>query len=166
MDSKPTDKQIDLDFQEREIYTVEQLNHEVKLLLQQNFPLLWVEGELSNVARPASGHMYFSLKDEQAQVRCAMFRNANRSLPFTPEDGMHVLVRARISLYEPRGEYQLTIEHMEEAGIGLLQRKFEELKRKLNQEGLFNPELKKSLPRFPKSIAIITSATGLQFATY
>ncbi len=160
MDSKPTDKQINLDFQEREIYTVEQLNHEVKLLLQQNFPLLWVEGELSNVARPASGHMYFSLKDEQAQVRCAMFRNANRSLPFTPEDGMHVLVRARISLYEPRGEYQLTIEHMEEAGTGLLQRKFEELKRKLNQEGLFNPELKKSLPRFPKSIAIITSATG------
>ena len=114
-------KQVDMNFEEREVYTVQQLNREVKQLLQQNFPLLWVEGELSNVARPASGHIYFSLKDSQAQVRCAMFRNVNRLLPYQPEDGMHVLVRARVGVYEPRGEYQLTIEHMEEAGIGILQ---------------------------------------------
>ena len=153
-------KQADLNFEEREIYSVQQLNREVKQLLQQNFPLLWVEGELSNVARPASGHLYFSLKDTQAQVRCAMFRNANRLLPFQPEDGMQVLVRARVGVYEPRGEYQLTIEHMEEAGVGLLQRKYEELKQKLKQEGLFDTEYKQVLPSYPNSIAVITSATG------
>ncbi len=153
-------KQVDMNFEEREIYSVQQLNREVKQLLQQSFPLLWVEGELSNVAQPASGHIYFSLKDAQAQVRCAMFRNANRLLPFQPEDGMQVLVRARVGVYEPRGEYQLTIEHMEEAGVGLLQRKYEELKQKLKQEGLFDNENKQTLPTYPKSIAIITSATG------
>lgn len=145
---------------ERQIYSVIQLNREVKQLLQQNFPLLWVEGELSNVARPASGHIYFSLKDAQAQVRCAMFRNANRGLTFTPEDGMQVLVRARVGVYEPRGEYQLTIEHMEEAGVGILQRKFEALKQKLNQEGLFDADKKQTLPKYPNHISIVTSATG------
>ena len=153
-------KQVDMNFDEREIYTVQQLNREVKQLLQQNFPLLWVEGELSNVARPTSGHIYFSLKDSQAQVRCAMFRNANRSLPFQPEDGMQVLVRARVGVYEPRGEYQLTVEHMEEAGIGILQRKFEELKQKLKQEGLFDNEYKQELPAYPNNISIVTSVTG------
>ena len=145
---------------EREVYSVIQLNREVKQLLQQNFPLLWVEGELSNVARPASGHIYFSLKDAQAQVRCAMFRNANRGLAFTPEDGMQVLVRARVGVYEPRGEYQLTIEHMEEAGVGILQRKYEALKQKLHQEGLFDADNKQALPKFPNTISIVTSATG------
>lgn len=153
-------KQVDMNFDEREIYTVQQLNREVKQLLQQNFPLLWVEGELSNVVHPASGHIYFSLKDSQAQVRCAMFRNANRNLPFQPEDGMQVLVRARVGVYEPRGEYQLTVEHMEEAGIGILQRKFEELKLKLKQEGLFGNEHKQEIPTYPNSVSIVTSATG------
>ena len=152
--------QLGMDFEERQIYSVEQLNREVKQLLQQNFPLLWVEGELSNVARPASGHIYFSLKDQQAQVRCAMFRNANRALPFEPENGMQVLVRARVGVYEPRGEYQLTIEHMEEAGVGILQRKFEALKHKLNQEGLFDADNKQALPAYPKAISIVTSASG------
>lgn len=152
--------QIGMDLEERQIYSVQQLNHEVKQLLQQNFPLLWVEGELSNVARPASGHIYFSLKDPQAQVRCAMFRNANRALPFQPENGMQVLVRARVGVYEPRGEYQLTIEHMEEAGVGILQRKFEALKHKLNQEGLFDTDSKLPLPSYPKTVSIVTSATG------
>jgi exodeoxyribonuclease VII large subunit len=154
-----TDRQAEHQ-EERQIYSVIQLNREVKQLLQQNFPLLWVEGELSNVARPASGHIYFSLKDPQAQVRCAMFRNSNRGLAFKPEDGMQVLVRARVGVYEPRGEYQLTIEHMEEAGVGILQRKYEALKLKLNQEGLFDAETKQTLPKFPKTISIVTSATG------
>lgn len=152
--------QIGMDLEEREIYSVQQLNREVKQLLQQNFPLLWVEGELSNVARPASGHIYFSLKDQQAQVRCAMFRNANRALPFQPENGMQVLVRARVGIYEPRGEYQLTIEHMEEAGVGILQRQFEALKYKLNQEGLFDTNNKQALPTYPKAVSIVTSASG------
>ena len=152
--------QIDMDLEERQIYSVQQLNREVKQLLQQNFPLLWVEGELSNVAQPASGHIYFSLKDQQAQVRCAMFRNANRALAFQPENGMQVLVRARVGVYEPRGEYQLTIEHMEEAGVGILQHKYEALKQKLNQEGLFDTEHKQPLPSFPKTVSIVTSATG------
>ncbi len=149
-----------MDLDQREIYSISQLNREVKQLLLQNFPLLWIEGEISNLARPASGHIYFSLKDVNAQVRCAMFRNANRGLAFQPKDGLHVLVRARIGLYEPRGEYQLTVEHMEEAGVGILQRKYEELKAKLSQEGLFDIEQKKPLPAFPKQISIVTSASG------
>ena len=152
--------QIDNGLQQRPIYSVSQLNQEVKQLLQQNFPLLWIEGELSNVARPASGHIYFSLKDEFAQIRCAMFRNANRQLPFRTEDGMHVQVRARVGIYEPRGEYQLTVEYMEEAGVGVLQRKFEELKRKLNAEELFESAHKQPIPVLPKSLGIISSASG------
>lgn len=152
--------QIGMDLEERQIYSVYQLNREVKQLLQQNFPLLWIEGELSNVARPASGHIYFSLKDSQAQVRCAMFRNSNRGLAFKPENGMQVLVRARVGVYEPRGEYQLTVEHMEEAGVGVLQRKYEALKLKLNEEGLFDTHSKLPLPIYPKVVSIVTSATG------
>ena len=152
--------QTSLEFEARQIYSISQLNREVKQLLQENFPMLWVEGEISNLARPASGHFYFSLKDEQAQVRCAMFRGANRNLKFSPEDGMHVLVRARIGLYEPRGEYQLTIEHMEEAGIGVLQRRYEALKVKLSAEGLFDEKHKQKIPEFPKTIAVVTSASG------
>lgn len=152
--------QIGMDLEEREIYTVLQLNREVRQLLHQNFPLLWIEGELSNVARPASGHIYFSLKDPQAQVRCAMFRNANHALPFQPENGMQILARARVGVYEPRGEYQLTIEHMEAAGVGVLQRKYEVLKQKLNLEGLFDTDHKQPLPAYPKVVSIVTSATG------
>ncbi len=158
--SKMDTSQLNIDLEERQIYSVSQLNAEVKQLLQNNFAMIWIEGELSNLAKPASGHIYFSLKDEQAQVRCAMFRNANRRLEFKPEDGDHVLIRARVALYEPRGEYQLTVEHMEEAGIGILQRKFEELKRALNKEGLFEQAHKQALPTFPNKLAVVTSATG------
>ncbi|MYB89594.1 MAG: exodeoxyribonuclease VII large subunit [Proteobacteria bacterium] len=145
---------------ERRVYSVSQLNREVKHLLLQNLPQVWLEGELSNVARPASGHLYFSLKDEHAQVRGVMFSRANRSLPFEPGDGMHVLVRASVTLYEPRGQYQLIVEHMEEAGVGILQRRYEELKGRLSEEGLFRAAHKQALPGFPATLCIVTSATG------
>ena len=121
---------------------------------------MWVEGEISNLARPASGHLYFSLKDAQAQVRCALFRNRSLLLRFKPADGMHVLVRGRVSLYEPRGDFQFIAEHMEEAGHGALQRAFEELKQRLAAEGLFDPARKRPLPKAPRSIGVITSPSG------
>ncbi len=145
---------------QRDIYTVSRLNREARGVLEGNFPLLWIEGELSNLARPSSGHWYFSLKDPQAQVRAAMFRNRNQLLRFRPEDGMQVLVRARISLYEARGDYQLIVEHMEEAGDGALRRAFEALKARLDQEGLFAAEHKQPLPTLPRRIGVITSPTG------
>ena len=129
-------------------------------MLSQSFGLVWLEGEISNFARPASGHFYFSLKDKKAQVRCAMFRNKNLALRLKPENGMQVMVRARIGLYEPRGEFQVIIEHMEEAGAGLLQRQFDELKASLAAKGLFDTEHKKALPKLPTSIGVITSPTG------
>ena len=144
----------------RDIYSVSRLNREVRALIENNFPSVWVQGEISNLARPASGHIYFSLKDENAQVRCAMFRNSNRLLKFKPTDGMQVLVRASAGLYENRGDYQLIVDHMEEAGAGLLQRRFEELKTKLAQEGLFDTEHKQDIPSFPDRIGIITSPSG------
>lgn len=159
-DSLQPSLDLDLDLDERRIYTIQQLNQEVKQLLQQSFPSLWVEGELSNLAQPASGHMYFSLKDEQAQVRCMMFRSTSQQLIFQPEDGMHVIVKARVGLYEPRGEYQLNVEYMEKAGVGVLQHKYEELKRKLSQSGLFDETHKQSLPPFPQNLSIVTSLTG------
>ncbi|WP_281271421.1 exodeoxyribonuclease VII large subunit [Leucothrix arctica] len=137
-----------------------ELNAEVALMLSQSFGLVWLEGEISNFARPASGHFYFSLKDKKAQVRCAMFRNKNLALKLKPENGMQVMVRARIGLYEPRGEFQVIIEHMEEAGAGLLQRQFEELKASLAAQGLFDTEHKKPLPKLPTAIGVITSPTG------
>lgn len=145
---------------EREIITVSQLNRRAKQLLETHLPLLWVEGELSNVSCPSSGHWYFTLKDDQAQVRCAMFRNRNMAVRFKPQQGQHVMIRARVSLYEGRGDYQIIAEHMEEAGAGALQRAFDELKLKLAREGLFDEHLKKSLPLLPQHIAIITSPTG------
>lgn len=145
---------------ERDIYTVSRLNRTVQGLLEGSFPLVWVEGELSGVARPASGHLYFTLKDSGAQVRCALFRNRAQLLRFRPADGMQVLVRARVGLYAPRGDYQLIVEHMEEAGDGALRRAFEELKHRLEQEGLFDPAAKKPLPRFPRRLGVITSPTG------
>ncbi len=122
--------------------------------------MVWIQAEISNLARPGSGHWYFSLKDEHAQVRCAMFRNRNMHSQFTPADGQLVLVRAKISLYEPRGEFQLIIEHMEAAGEGALRQQFELLKQKLQREGLFESLHKKPLPPYPESIGIITSPTG------
>ncbi len=144
----------------RDIYTVSRLNREAKSLLEGSFPLLWVEGEISNLARPASGHLYFTLKDSQAQVRCALFRGNQRILACTPKDGMHVVARARASLYEGRGEFQLIVEHLEEAGEGALRRAFEVLKNRLAQEGLFDISHKKPLPRLPRRIGVITSPTG------
>ena len=136
------------------------LNKEVRLLLESGLPLLWLEGELSNFAAPASGHWYFSLKDSTAQVRCAMWRQRNTQVRFRPKDGMAVLVRARVGLYEPRGEYQLLVEHLEEAGEGALKREFEKLKARLAAEGLFAAERKRPLPAVPRRIGVVTSPTG------
>ncbi len=144
----------------RDVYTVSRLNAEANDLLESHFPLIWVEGEISNLSRPASGHLYFTLKDARAQVRCAMFRNRNRHLGFRPENGMQVLVRAGVSLYQPRGDFQLIVEVMEEAGHGALQRAFEELKRRLAEEGLFDESLKQPLPALPRCIGVITSPSG------
>lgn len=144
----------------RDIYSVSRLNREAKALLEGSFPALWVEGEISNLSRPASGHLYFSLKDAGAQVRCALFRGSRRLLTAEPRDGLHVLARARVSLYEGRGDFQLIVEYLEEAGEGALRRAFEILKQRLAQEGLFDPARKKSLPRLPKRIGLITSPSG------
>jgi exodeoxyribonuclease VII large subunit len=145
---------------ERDIYTVSRLNREVRILLERGLGSLWLEAEISNFARPSSGHWYFSLKDGAAQVRCCMFRQRNMLCTFTGRDGQKVLVRARIGLYEPRGEYQLIIDHMEDAGLGALKRQFEELSAKLAAEGLFAAERKRPLPALPSRIGVITSPTG------
>ncbi len=151
----PADKQ-----RERTIYTVSELNRTIRGLLESQFPLLWVEGEISNLAQPASGHIYFTLKDANAQVRCAMFKNRKQLLRFRPANGQQVLIRARVGLYEARGEFQLVAEQMEEAGDGALRRQFEELKARLASEGLFADSLKQPLPELPRCIGVITSPTG------
>ncbi len=144
----------------RNVLTVSRLNRLVHELLEHSFPLIWVEGEISNFARPASGHWYFTLKDESAQIRCAMFRARNSLVGFTPSNGAHVRVRAQLSLYEARGDYQLIVEHIEDAGEGALRRAFEALKKKLGDEGLFDAGRKKRLPAFPRRIGVITSPGG------
>jgi exodeoxyribonuclease VII large subunit len=149
----------DLDFS-RDIWTVSRLTREVRAVLEGSFPLLWVEGEISNLSQPASGHIYFSLKDEASQVRCAMFRNKRLLLGFRPINGQQVLARARVSLYEGRGDFQLVVEHLEPAGEGALRLEFERLKRKLAAEGLFDPALKRPLPTFPRQVGLITSPSG------
>ncbi|MGE0582010.1 MAG: exodeoxyribonuclease VII large subunit [Steroidobacteraceae bacterium] len=146
--------------QERSVYTVSRLNREVRLLLEQGLPGVWVEGEISNLARPSSGHWYFSLKDRDAQIRCAMFRQKNGAVKFQPKDGMAVIARGRVSLYEPRGDFQLIVEHLEEAGLGALQREFERLRDRLKAEGLFDEDRKRPLPAVPRRIGIVTSPTG------
>jgi exodeoxyribonuclease VII large subunit len=145
---------------EPEILSVTNLNKQIKNLLEKNFPFLWVKGEISNLKIPASGHLYFTLKDSTAQVRAVMFRGFTQSVKFKPEDGMEVLVRCRVTAYEPRGDYQLFCEVMEPVGFGALQVAFEQLKEKLKNEGLFDLSRKRQLPAFPKSIGIITSPTG------
>lgn len=145
---------------QREVLTVSDLNRRARQLLETHLSLLWIEGEISNFSKPSSGHWYFTLKDEQAQVRCAMFRNRNTGVRFKPEQGVKVLLRARVSLYEGRGDYQLIVEHMEEAGFGVLQRAFEALKAKLEKEGLFAEYCKQELPELPQHIGVITSPTG------
>ena len=143
-----------------DIYNVTRLNREVRAILEGSFPSIWVQGEISNLAQPASGHIYFSLKDQYSQVRCAMFQNRRRTLKFSPENGLSVLVRANVSLYENRGEYQLIVDQMEPAGDGVLQRAFEELKQRLFKEGLFDDQHKKPVPHMARTIGIITSPTG------
>ena len=143
-----------------EVLTPSQLNTLARDLLEGAFPAIWVEGELGGVARPASGHLYFSLKDERAQVRCAMFKPKSTWLKFQPRDGLRVLARGRLTLYEARGEYQLVLDHMEEAGEGALRRALEELKAKLAAEGLFDPARKRPLPAFPRRIGLLTSPSG------
>lgn len=144
----------------RPIISVSELNRTARQTLERAFGGVWVEGELSNVSRPRSGHIYFSLKDGQAQVRCAMFRGRNRLLDFDPHDGQQVVVRARVGFYEARGEFQLVVEAMEESGAGELRRAFEALKKRLGDEGLFDDARKRPLPRLPARVGIITSATG------
>lgn len=154
-DNQPISTQIT-----RDIYTVSRLNREARAVLEGNFPLLWVEGEISNLARPRSGHIYFSLKDEFAQVRCAMFRMRAVNLSFSPREGAHVMARVRVGLYEPRGDFQLVVDHMEEAGDGALRRAFEALRQRLEQEGLFEESRKRPLPPLPRCIGVVTSPSG------
>ncbi|MEY3338875.1 MAG: hypothetical protein RL245_1867, partial [Pseudomonadota bacterium] len=130
------------------------------MLLEHGIPQLWIEGEISNFSRPASGHWYFTLKDRDSQVRCAMFRGRNALLRFTPADGQRVLARARVTLFEPRGEYQLQVEHLEDSGVGALRREYERLKARLEAEGLFDASKKRPLPTVPSCIGVITSPTG------
>ncbi|MBB6096537.1 exodeoxyribonuclease VII large subunit [Povalibacter uvarum] len=145
---------------ERDVYTPTRLNREARIMLERGFSALWVEGEMSNLSRPSSGHWYFSIKDESAQLRCAMFRQRNMLARFSPKDGQRVLLRGRVSLYEPRGDYQFLVDHIEEAGEGELRRRFDLLKAKLAAEGLFGTERKRALPRLPRRIGIVTSPSG------
>ncbi|MCZ6616781.1 MAG: exodeoxyribonuclease VII large subunit [Gammaproteobacteria bacterium] len=140
--------------------TVSALAREARLLIEQRFNLVWVEGELSNFRRPASGHWYFTLKDENAQIRCAMFAGRNRSIRFQVKDGSHVVIRGHVSLYEARGDFQLIADHMELAGEGALRAAFEALKERLAVEGLFATDRKKPLPEYPQHLAVISSRSG------
>jgi exodeoxyribonuclease VII large subunit len=145
---------------DRDVYTVARLASEVRAVLDGSFPVLWVQGELSNLAQPASGHIYFTLKDAAAQVRCAMFRPKRMLLSFRPTNGQEVLVRARVTLFEPRGDFQLVVDYMEPGGEGALRLEFERLKRKLAAEGLFDATKKRPIPDFPRQVGLITSASG------
>ena len=142
------------------IYSVTQLNRNVKSLLEQNFFSIQVVGEISNLSRPSSGHLYFSLKDDRAQVRCALFRRQAQSLGFIPENGLQIQATANVSLYEARGDFQLIVNKMQETGDGALQRAYEQLKQKLAEQGFFASEHKKPLPLIPKGIGVITSSSG------
>ncbi len=145
----------------REVYSVSRLNETAKDLLEGKLGMLWVEGEISNLARPASGHVYFSLKDRNAQIRCAMFRRrTSGTTHFMARDGMSVMAYGRVSLYTARGDYQLIVEALEDAGEGLLRLRFEELKRRLAEEGLFEPAHKQALPQWPRAVGVVTSTTG------
>jgi exodeoxyribonuclease VII large subunit len=145
---------------ERDVYTPARLNREARTLLERGFPALWIEGEMSNLSRPSSGHWYFSIKDDAAQLRCAMFRQRNLLAKFSPRDGQRVLLKGRVTLYEPRGDYQFLVDYIEEAGEGALRRRFELLKAKLAAEGLFDAARKRPLPKLPKRIGVITSPSG------
>ena len=147
-------------FKERRVLTVSALTALVRGVLEENFDQVWVEGEISNLASPQSGHYYFTMKDAGAQLRCVMFRGAARAIKFTPRDGMRVLARGRLTLFEPRGEYQLVTEYLEPQGIGGLQLAFIQLKERLAKEGLFSELHKKGIPKLPQRIGVVTSPTG------
>lgn len=142
------------------IYTVSGLSEEIKSLLENHFDFVWVEGEISNFRAPASGHFYMVLKDEKAQIRAVLFRPQTRYLKFMPQDGMKVIVRGRVAIYEPRGEYQIILDYMEPLGVGALALAFEQLKKKLAAQGVFDQNVKKPLPFLPQRVAVITSPTG------
>ena len=145
---------------EAKVFSVKEINRLVRELLEQSFPSFWISGEISNFISASSGHWYFSLKDDEAQVRCTMFKNKNMAADWVPKNGEKIEAKCFIGLYEARGEYQLNIELIRHAGAGLLSEAFNQLKEKLLKEGLFEPSLKKSIPQFPKSIGVITSPTG------
>ena len=145
---------------ERRIYTVAELTREVRGLLEDRFDDVWVEGEISNLRSPSSGHRYFTLKDSEAQLRCVVFKYQDGGLKCEPEDGLKVLARGQLTVYEPRGDYQLIVGYMEPLGLGLLQRAFEKLKGRLAEEGLFDEDRKRALPFLPQTIGVVTSPTG------
>ncbi len=149
-----------LSSQPKSVFGVSQLTGKIKALLEETFPFVWIYGEISNLRRPSSGHFYFTLKDENAQISAVMFRGQQTGLRFRPEDGLEITGFGRIALYEPRGAYQIVLEYMEPKGIGALQKAFEQLKARLSEEGLFDGEKKKPIPFLPRRIALITSPTG------
>ena len=144
----------------QDIYTVAELAAEAREMLEDHFAQVWLTGEISNLARPSSGHLYFTLKDDSAQIRCALFRMQRRGIDFTIENGQQVLALAEVSLYEARGDFQLIVRHLQLAGSGLLQLKFNQLKQRLAAEGLFDPEHKKPIPTHPQQIGVVTSPSG------
>lgn len=148
---------------DRVIYSVSEVNRQIKQLLESSFASLWLEGEISNFKHHSSGHMYFSLKDADSEIRAVMWRGLNQSLRFRPEDGMQVLVQGDISVYEVRGQYQINVRQMQPAGAGELQLAFEQLKKKLQEEGLFDESRKRLIPTYPLTIGVVTSATGAAF---
>src|SRR5271155_316413 len=145
---------------ERRIWKVSELTERISSLLEGAFPDIWVEGEVSNYHGAQSGHLYFTLKDARSQIRCVCFRDQVRGLKFRPEDGLHVTVRGALGVYEPRGEYQIYVSHIEPMGLGALQLAFEQLKKQLEAEGLFDEERKKPLPVLPQRIGVVTSPNG------
>ncbi len=143
-----------------QIYSVEQLNSHIRNMIEGQLPVIWLQAEISNFKPHSSGHFYFSLKDSKSQISAVMFRGFNSKLKFKPHDGLEVLIRGRITVYEPRGSYQIACESMEPVGAGALQKQFEQLKEKLKAEGLFESTRKKQIPALPQSIAVVTSPTG------
>ena len=147
----------------RPTISVSELTSKLKDLIESNFSNIWIQGEISNFKHHSSGHMYFTLKDQDAELRCVMFRGFNQGIHFKPEDGMDVILKGKITVYEPRGQYQLMVQNMEPAGIGTLFLAFEALKKQLQSEGLFDNSLKKQLPQYPKKVGIVTSETGAAY---
>lgn len=151
---------------ERRVWKVSELNARICELLEGTLPDIWLEGEVSNYRPAQSGHLYFTLKDAQSQIRCVCFRDQARGLKFRPQDGLSVTVRGALSVYEPRGEYQIYVSHIEPVGAGALQVAFEQLKKRLADEGLFDESRKKSLPLLPRSIGVVTSPPEPPFSIF